>query len=531
METNNTLEKNINIENTFQDVQDNGLGDLNTLEGQPYSEERVVEVTKNEKNVGNIRNIVAKSLLCVSSLSGLLFSACSPVDIEPEKPSLTETLPVPTEDMSLGDTDIPSPILVENTPTETVIIPTETSIPTETPEPTATETPHKPESNIPKNIPTEKNELFDFRSTDLLCWNDYELVETETLDVSETVETAFEENHLYLMPTFNWEGAIDEQSIYKLTMPSGYTFNIKEKRLVKNSKGEMLTFGIVEDTSAYGTSRSKFVLLLNAKDKEEEVQGFVETKEKNPNIVTCINSLERGEIDRVKGSLLAFQRLSEYQEKIGGFKAGVEISLLDVFDPINSFKLVPDGYNMAYPVGTESVASVLNRLSQKEESAIEVVRSRQYFTGDFPGPFSMEKGSWSTAVGLIESSDFVFKIKQEDSDARYFLKIEPIFSNINIQKTLLFESESFFEQHSRIIDGATLVLVKELPEGQQEMINLLSEQYNQYIERNATVPMTLPQGVTMEKYYLSEGNLSELCGDDKVFPYIRSSKMWDFMRD
>ena len=192
--------------------------------------------------MSKLPNTFAGVFICVYSISALLFSSCVPHQPEPEKAAVASPSATSAQEKS-AEGSMPSPILVENTPTEVVIAPTITEIPvetpTETPEPTATV---QVESNIPKNVPTEKNENFDFNATDLLNWNDYQLVEVETLGVSETVETAYEgENYLYLMPLIDQEAPGLEPFfiVEKLTLPPGYTFGIKEKRLVKNENGEM----------------------------------------------------------------------------------------------------------------------------------------------------------------------------------------------------------------------------------------------------------------------------------------------------
>lgn len=476
----------------------------------------------------NSSNHNLRALFCLAVINALIISSCTPNQPKPKKPDVTSPLATSTK-AELLYVLTSSPTLIESTSTEPVLAPALSEIPTEspteTPEPTATA---NPESNIPRDIPTEKNENFDFRATDLLNWNDYQLVEVETLDVSETVETAYEgENHLYLMPTFDL-GLIRENAIVNLTLPTGYTFNIKEKRLLKNSNGEILVLGIIEDSGAFATSKTKFVLLLNATDMQNETQGFVREKEKNENVVTIINSAERECLKVVQGELLSFQRILQYQEEIGGFKPGEEISLFNILQPMNSFPMETDGQRRGYPAGTEFLASVLNRLSQKEDSCIERVQFRQYTFPFMPGPFSIEEGYWPTAIGYTKDSDFIFKIISDDSEVRYFFNIEPIFSNIDITKSLLYESQPFSKEDQRIIDGATISLVKEKPESQMEMINTLLENYNQYIDNNATVPMVIPQGITMEKYYLSENNLKELCGDEKPFPYIPFTKVLEY---
>ncbi len=489
-----------------------------------------------EIKMRKLPNTIFGLIICFYFISTLFLSSCVPEQVTEvvEKPAVTAPLPTSTKEDIEELT--PLPTLVENIPTEVVTNPAITEVlteevPTETPEPTATV---QVESNIPKNVPTEKNENFDFNATDLLNWNEYQLVEVETLDVSETVETAYEgENHLYLMPLDNPEIGRDELTVtVKLVLPVGYTFNIKEKRLVKNSKGEMLTLGIVEDSFDCGASISKFTLLLNAVDGHNEIQGFVEEKAKNYNVITGITSYERDDVNMVRGELLSFQRLLEYQEQIGGFRPGEEISLFEIFQPTEgAFHTgigTVNGGRTAYLLGSQFLASSLNRLSQKDDSSIERVEYRKIVVGCFPGPFTMETERWDIGVGVTKSSDFTFKIKSDNPDARYFFKIEPIFSNINMAKSMAWAfrfDPPFSKEHSRIIHGATISLVKELPDGQIEMIDTLIESYNQYIDSNATVPMVIPQGITMEKYYLEEGNLKKLYGTGKPFPYIPTSQI------
>ena len=274
-----------------------------------------------------------RKALFVCIILSILFSACTPSVTLPDSdiPESKATINIELDDNA-------------SVVTETVAVPTNTQVHTVTPEPTPTQTPEptptvKAESNIPSNIPTEKNENFDFEATDLLHWNEYQLVEVETLEESETVETAYEgENHLYLMPLTTYSERDLSYDIKKLTLPAGYTFNIKEKRLVRNEKGEMLTLGIVEDSMSIASNTSKNVLLLNATDMNGETQGFVETKEKIIDTFTFIGDNEVANVKIPLGNLLAMQRLSEYQLKTGGFKAGEEISLLDIFQPIDVFE-------------------------------------------------------------------------------------------------------------------------------------------------------------------------------------------------
>lgn len=471
-----------------------------------------------------------RKALFVCIILSILFSACTPSVTLPDSdiPESKATINIELDDNA-------------SVVTETVAVPTNTQVHTVTPEPTPTQTPEptptvKAESNIPSNIPTEKNENFDFEATDLLHWNEYQLVEVETLEESETVETAYEgENHLYLMPLTTYSERDLSYDIKKLTLPAGYTFNIKEKRLVRNEKGEMLTLGIVEDTFSVGSNTTKHVLLLNATDINGETQGFVETKEKVVDTFTFMGDNEVVEVKFPMGNLLAMQRLSEYQQEIGGFKAGEEISLLNVFHPIDTFDTGTDPVlRKPCPIGPNSLASGLYLISQKEESAIEVIKAKPRATGILPGPFAIETAGWTTAVGPTEEDDVIIKINADDTenaDTRYFFKIEPIFSNIDFNKINMIRQVHLSEEESKIVFGATVTLVKEEPKGQVEMLNILSQNYNRYLDNNGSVPMVIPQGITMEKYFLKEGNIAALLGKDKPFPYYPYSFFNKYMDD
>lgn len=483
--------------------------------------------------MSKLPNTFAGVFICVYSISALLFSSCVPHQPEPEKaavasPSATSAQEKPAEG------SMPSPILVENTPTKVVITPTITEIPaetpTETPEPTATV---QVESNIPKNVPTEKNENFDFNATDLLNWNEYQLVEVETLDVSETVETAYEgENHLYLMPLIDQEAPGLEPFfiVEKLTLPPGYTFGIKEKRLVKNENGEMLTLGVVADNFGYNTFTTRFVVLLNGTDSNGEVQGFVKEKGAG-DMVTFITDLERDKVGEVQEELKVLQLLSEYQEQIGGFTSGEEISLYDIIQPEENLVKAKDISHKTYFLGSRYLASALNRLSLKDNSLITKLESKHFMLGVIPGPLAMESGDWLRAIGPKEGEDFIFQINGDNPETRYYFEIQPIFANINIPESVEKWGHPFEPDDSRIIHGATIRLVEDLPEGQVEVLKELSRNYNNYIANNATIPMIIPQGITMEKYFLlgNHRNVKRMFGKDSVFQYVSDDDLTQYL--
>ncbi len=101
-----------------------------------------------------------RKALFVCIILSILFSACTPSVTLPDSdiPESKATINIELDDNA-------------SVVTETVAVPTNTQVHTVTPEPTPTQTPEptptvKAESNIPSNIPTEKNENFDFEATD-----------------------------------------------------------------------------------------------------------------------------------------------------------------------------------------------------------------------------------------------------------------------------------------------------------------------------------------------------------------------------
>ncbi len=483
---------------------------------------------KQEVSFWKIKKTAVESLLCLAAYGGsfatitALLPSCAPEHVV-EKPAITEQIPTSTQE-EVEEEITPLPTLEESIPTEVVFTPTFTEVPTETPEPTPTV---KAESNIPSNIPTEKNENFDFEATDLLHWNEYQLVETEPLEKAIAVETAFEVNHLYLMLVT--EGSErTHPNITKLTLPSGYTFGIKEKRLVRNENGEVLTLGVVENTFG-DTLNSRFVLLLNATDLKGEMQGFVEEK-KEENMVTFISDAKHEEIEQAKGELMTLLLLSEYQEEMGGFAPREEISLREILQLEKYLVKIKDGSRKDYYAGSNFLASALSRLSLKEDSLIEKVESKRFMTPLSFGPLTLESGNWTRAIGPREGEDFVYIINDDNPEARYYWEIQPIFANIDIPKTIE-KWGPYKPNSSRILHGATIRLVEELPEGQTEIFRELLRNYNNYIANNAIAPMVIPQGITMERHYLyEEPNIMGLFGTNKVFQYIPEDDYFKYIR-
>lgn len=482
----------------------------------------------NEKDIGK-KFVATRSLLCVSSLGGLLFSSCTPVDVEPEKPSLTETLPIPTEDISIEETDIPTPTLVENIPTETEIIPTETESPVKI-------------VDIPY-VSIEKNEAFDMQAVNLFEWEDFTLENDIVLDISESVTTAGEENHLYLLPTVMILGK-STTTIKKLTIPSGYTFNIKEKKVLSNTEGESVTLGILENTFENNSLNGTFALLLNGKDKEKNIQGFVEKEADRIPSVTFMNS-GLGYPDNVLPELSALSRVSQYQMDINGFQSGRQFFMKEMLSPMETFPY--DSMNFKYFRGTDNLASSLKLLSQKEPELLSLESSMPFLGFVRPGILTVKDINWMSAVGKEEDEDFVFSFINTNNQ-KYFIKIEPIFANLqNIKDIILKDSET------KIIHGATISLVpysegeeEEIREQMKKQIKELQSLYsnyelyrqinkgkNHYGEENQLIPMQIPREAFVEKCFLADNFTSHLIGDDKPIPFIPEEEMdyWFFKAD
>ncbi|HPR92351.1 MAG TPA: hypothetical protein PLR64_03830, partial [Candidatus Dojkabacteria bacterium] len=322
----------------------------------------------------NIKEIAAGSIITISLLGGSLMSSCVPMPIQKESPSVTAPLPTSTIDNKekISSTET---AMYTITPSEQLNPPTlvsteeiVTEIPINTPTTAVVET---EVSEIPY-VSTEKNESFDMNTVNILEWEDFNLEKDLILDVSETVVTKGERTDLYLLPT-TLETSLEYIDLTKLELPSGYSFAIREKRVISNSAGEKVTLGIVENTFENYYNNSSFALLLDAEDAEGNIQGFVEKqKEKNPS-VTYIDSHPSLNINMTKESLLIFLRISESQIASNGFQTNSQISFRDLIEPIDSLKYIystlPYG---SYYQGTDVLTSLLKLLSQKEPNLLTV---------------------------------------------------------------------------------------------------------------------------------------------------------------
>ena len=364
--------------NTFQQKTDELLGwNKDPLDGQQVSP--VIETRESGKRDNILSKIMKSAKSAVNYLTSkaapyavavTLLSGCITVvqTVEQEKTPISVPTPTPTSDLGeatveeVYEEEIPGEEVEEYITTATPEGAEEEEITTETPEEVVEE---EIGDKIPY-VPTEKNEAFDMEATNLF---EYEITgfERDVIPVSETVVTATDENHLYIItsseppPTRR-----DLGTVTKLTLPAGYTFNIKEIVSIEGNKGEEIMLGVVEDSFASGVWR-KLVLLLNATDQSGEVQGFVKKQEKNTNIVTFLTNEGLDVVSEVEGELLMLQKISEYQESIGGFVSGEEISLNNIVNPTSeTFVITEDAFGKPFYSGTEFFASTLKRLAEKK---------------------------------------------------------------------------------------------------------------------------------------------------------------------
>lgn len=491
-----------------------------------------------ERLISNIRSTAVRSVFVLSmfgaSISGAILSSCSTMPIETQNPPITTPLPSTTPEQTEESEEMTeTPTFIVEKPTQTITTPiiTATVEPSQTIEPTQTEV--VKEEEIPY-VSTEKNELFDMESTNILEWENFTLEKDVILDESETVTTAGEKNDLYLLPG-KVKDVLKFTDVVELNMPEGYTFNIKQKKVISNSDGESVTLGIVENTfQSYG-SNSSFALLLSAKDSEGETQGFVEKNVERIPSVTTINSNPALARNDVKFQLLSSLRLSQSQINSGGLTN--EISLKSLLEPIDSFEYFKFGNDSKYSlyVGTDTIATSLKLLSIKEPNLLSVVNSKDFAGGYMPGYFTFQDFDWDAAVGKEEGEDFVFKFNNNPEE-KYMIKMDPIFANINNIESLLVEDNT-----PKIIYGVTLSLVKYIPEQKEEIQEQMQKQveefqtlydnYLYYYERNRgknnydegedLIPMVIPRESHAEIYYLTDNSISNLIGDGKIFPFIK----------
>lgn len=474
--------------------------------------------------------------LTLATASSLLSGACVNRSNNIEKDStptvaLTEPVNINTgySDIDPTSTTTPTPLPSPEIPTPTEEVSTVETTPTITQEDFS-------KIDFPSNISVERNEAFDFESINFLNWSDFELLKDEVLEKPITIETKFDENYLYVMPTVYSGAGLGHEWVNKLKMPQGYKFNIRQKKLVSNSKGEVVTLGVVDNSFSQEGYNSKLVVLLNGIDSEGESQGFVTETDAEEKTITFIGTGEWQVADYfVKGGLLSLYRISQNQVERGGLPGGTEISLHDVLKPLESFTHYDKiGYkpNKPYVVGSECLTSSISRLSQLEGSNIEIINSSSNLPIVlWPGESMMDNFDWIKAVGIEETEDFVFKIG-DDKEKKYYFKIQPIMANLDPEKLDLglsiTEKEKIYTA-SRIVYGATISLVEYPVDGQSAMLNTLYNNYHYYVANKGSIPMDIPQGFEMEKYLLNENNLTELLGKNKPFPFIDRNEMEKYL--
>ncbi len=509
----------------------------NIPEGEDYYRD-IAEADKKESYMKKVRGIALKSLICLSTLSafGIFVSSCTPTSIEKEKGVLTSPLPTETSNVT-EESATPTPILVEKTPT----LNTEPT-PTETVKPTFTEVVDIEE--IPY-ISTEKNESFNMESINFLEWENFTLDKDIILEESETVTTVGERNRLLLLPM----SVGDSKSMIDVTtldLPSGYTFNIKQKKVISNSVGESITFGVIENTFENYGDNTSFALLLDGKDSKGNTQGFVENNFVRTPSVTFINSEPGLFMNDVDLQVLSLLRISQSQINYGGFEGGQRISLKDLLSPIDSFRYYRSKGEDKFDryVGTDSIASSLNLLSRKESNLLSVENSKDFFGGPRPGFFTVNEFNWEAALGEKENEDFIFFFNEKEQENRFMIKVEPIFANVGYG-----DGRALDDSSSKIIFGATISLISYSPEEELEVkkhmqqqiteLQTLYDNYNYYNRINKgrdnhdegkqLVPMVIPRESKYKRYYHKEFNIQDLIGDNKPFPFLSDEEIQTWM--
>ena len=497
---------------TFQNIQEK-----QNIKGTP----EINESTRRSDVISKIRLSAALSLF----LGAKLLTGCTPIQVqEPniQNPQVTYPNPMEQNDKEEEYTVIPE-ATIEVIPTETIIL-----------EETTITTPTEIVEEIVEDIPyvsTEKNENFNIEAVNIMEWEDYILEKDIILEESETVITSGGENYLYSLPAAYTSS--DSTRIYKFTLLDGYSFNIKEKKVISNSNGETVTLGIVENTFSSGELNTSFALLLDGKDKESEIQGFVEKNEKRYPSVTYINSEPSlvKFMPRIKNELLVLSRISNAQVLNNGFETNTEISLKAFLQPLDSLQYID---NKEHPVasfylGTDYLASTLKILSIKEPDSLTLYQTAPYYGILLPGIFTVSESNWQAAISKEEGGDFLFQFNG-DGEERYMIKIEPIIAN-GAGLGRIYEADS-----PKISLGATISLIPYSSDEESEIQLQMSEQaielqtlyenYLEYLKVNAgkndfyedekLTPMAIPREAKCQDYVFSDfRNLQELIGDDK----------------
>lgn len=418
----------------------------------------------------------------------------------------------------------------------TPLIETTVPSPTNTAEPTPTEV-------VIEDLPfvsTEKNDAFDMNSINILEWEDFILEKDIILEESEIVTTAREATDLYLFPGGIWT-SLSLTTIDILKIPEGFNFDIKQKKVISNSRGESVTLGIIGNNFGYTSDIETFALVLDGIDMEGELQGFVEKREERYPSVTffCNNSMLKMESKETELQMLSLLRLSQFQMERHGFQTNQPISLKNVLNPIEAFRFFNNPYLPEFSLyrGTDNIATALKLLSQKESHSITLNNSMHYCGPQRPGPFTIGNYNFSSALGKKETEDFNFSFNGEEEE-KYYISIEPMIGNVG---HIVKKGGVFVKGSPRIIYGANISLIKYKPEQEQEVQIKMGNQFNElqtiyenyisyYYEKNKDykgyiageelVPMDIPREIEIEEYNFSQNNIVELFGDDAIFQFI-----------
>jgi len=188
-------------------------------------------------------------------------------------------------------------------------------------------------------------ESFDLKNLDLESFTNYELDSVEDLPVGKVVET-LGNTPLYIVPTNEDESIVTDRNLKQIMVPEGMNFEIAQKRIIKNARGEKVEIGVIRNT--FGNSFYVAAIPLRFLSSDDEISFTKENRDMNRS-VSYITTDDDIYPNKVMNILLGLTNVSKFQDKIGQFKVGELYSFLSMsglrgYDTLHEYKL---GYNSA----------------------------------------------------------------------------------------------------------------------------------------------------------------------------------------
>lgn len=270
--------------------------------------------------------------------------------------------------------------------------------------------------SIKDNI-NETKEVFDNSSLDFDKLAPYKLEVVEDLPVGFSIETV-DTTPLYIVPTNYDEKIENNRDLKQVNIQPGMNFELAQRRIIENKEGEKIEIGIIRNT--FGGSFYVAALPLSFTSSDGEITSFVKKNDEISRSVSYITTDDDNYPNKIMNVMLAFAKVSEFQDLEGEFKkeetySHISMIGIDKYDKLKEYKVGFNSIKKRILAGgvCASATGVSTLIHLVEGSKLDHLgHPNMYAQGPF-APWAKEVDAtvevWRDENGELQKNDLTYK--------------------------------------------------------------------------------------------------------------------------